>query len=471
MLSFDFAYSGTMQFVLFFETIVTNTLCYYFSAKVLLLIYNRHVSAKRIWIFSIILGAILYTGFIYAVYFIGNNESFGPASYTFLTNPSPFIAIASYFLAVYVLGLSPYSSIRVMRLFYVYVLSTILLKRWLGFTLLNQPPEGPYNYLVDALSVLLTLGFSYVIYLLTCFFINKSALLIRIQDNIIVKNIYKDITKSILEATAVYLFVCISTIYFEYSIFYYLVGSVLLVLYLALLIQIDYTMLFKADLANKDAYIDSLVRGIHDFRDIKHDFYNILSTYTGYMAIGNYEHLKEYHKSVMNITINAGTNLELSALMEKNPSLMSLLMAKGEYAAQRGVSFKTTILCDVADLYIDNIDACRVIGTLLDNAIEDAAFSEKKRVLFSIEQKARESKLIVISNTTATDVDDRQATDADCIPREGRLGAGLSQARRTLGRHPNCRLNFSCYNFEVSAYLEFLRLPARNNFRGVISSA
>ncbi|QUH21912.1 sensor histidine kinase [Alkaliphilus sp. B6464] len=143
--------------------------------------------------------------------------------------------------------------------------------------------------------------------------------------------------------------------------------------------------------------VDQLVM---NFRKFRHDFNNIMATLNGYFENNDIEGLKEfYNKEILREYGKIDITDDISYINHiKNPAIRGVLSTKMVYAMQLGVEFKISILQDIDDMQIKTIDICRILGILLDNAIEEAMNTEDKIVSFGIMEDNQEISLVV-SNT------------------------------------------------------------------------
>jgi len=139
--------------------------------------------------------------------------------------------------------------------------------------------------------------------------------------------------------------------------------------------------------------------------------------------------------------------------MPENPAVVSLLINKFKSAENRNVSMRVSLRCDLDNLYISNMDITRILACLLDNAIEAADDSELRKVFVTIESKSKDSKLIIITNSTASEVEPNTLL-AGGTTKPGHKGIGLSVVRKTLSKYGNCTFQIKYYDHEFSAYVE-----------------
>ena len=150
-------------------------------------------------------------------------------------------------------------------------------------------------------------------------------------------------------------------------------------------------------------YNKNLSRVNDSIRGFKHDFNNIIQTIGGYIARNDMEELKAYYKDLFEDCQN-NNNLDiLTPEAVNNSTLYSLLTNKYYDALKVDVQIDFTILAsDLSNLNIKSYELSRILGILLDNAIEASSESKEKLVHVIIKKDKMTNKhLIIIENTYA----------------------------------------------------------------------
>ncbi len=249
-------------------------------------------------------------------------------------------------------------------------------------------------------------------------------------------------------------FIFICSAYIMFFIPQTVLGSFLnlcmLVLFSAFCISLKCNRYAQAEIREKDRQMESLFNSINQFSAIKHDFYNILHTYNGYFELGDLDACKRYHKSLVEITTRAGDLLDLSRRAVEHPALVSLLLNKHEQAERIRVSMDVSLECPLSQLPVEDIDICRVIACLLDNAIEAATETEQKRVTFTIaHDKEMQKKTITITNSSSKPIELSEVLTLGFTSKKGHQGAGLINVKKIIDRYPHCGLEIKNTDSEV----------------------
>lgn len=455
MYTIEFAYTRYMQLILFFVSCATTFLFFWFTTNIILSVYGEKVSIRKRLAFIFFTGIVLNQVWTYGIYALGGFLSFSPKVYSLVTVPNPFFALLYYYFGIKFLGLKSYRSIRLMRHVYAYWMATKIILQIIGRAFFPQV-GGPYNYLLDTISLSVCAIINTCIYLVINFSLYKSGFLIRLTDGVYTRLKRYELFITFVQASIIYCFVVFTPKLIGTSVITYVYIEIFLILFMIIFIMRDYFSVINAEIENKGAYINTLISSIDRFDGIRHDFNNILQTYGGYIVLKDIDGLNRYHEKVTGTTLMATDELDLNRYMYQNPALVSLLIKKYECAKENHVLLRVTILSSLDDFEIENIDLCRIMGNLLDNAIESASMSNLKRVSLSIEYKIDGRKLIVISNTTNNDVDTTKITLPNITTKLGHSGLGLAEVRKIINKYSQCSVQFSYYNKEFSVYIDML---------------
>ncbi len=453
MFDFDFAYTKTMQAILFFVSCGTTIVFYTYVTNLILLIYGEKVRFWHKATYILLTGTLMNNLWTYGIYFFGGMLDFPPIVYNLVTVPNPVFALIFFFLGIKILHLSPYRSVRLLTNAYLFVMVIKMFQRMIGFIFFPQPGD-PWNYLTDCASLVVCTFLFTIIYFVMRQFVLKSNFSIRLAENIQARHFGKEVLLLIIKASIVYIFSVFYPLYANTNKSLYLfVTLIIMTFMLVVSFLLDYIGSQATELSNKAVHTKRQNETIDGYSSFRHDLNNILQSIGGYIEIGDIEKLREYHNSLFNATVSLNENALLNKKMVENPTLISLLISKLEFAEAEQVNLRIDIAIDINDLYIDELDLCRAIGNLLDNAIEAAKISSKKLVNFSINGKKDGSKLIVISNSTKDIVDISAINRPGITSKKNHSGMGLNHTRKILSKYSNCILQLAYYDLEFTAYI------------------
>lgn len=137
-----------------------------------------------------------------------------------------------------------------------------------------------------------------------------------------------------------------------------------------------------------------------NIRGFKHDFNNIIQGIGGYIATNNTEGLKEYYSQVLDDCQRVNNLTILTPEIINNPPIYSLLTTKYYKATELGIKVNLEIFMDLSVINMKIYELTRILGILLDNAIEASKNSEEKEINIIIRKDSRKNKqLFIIENT------------------------------------------------------------------------
>ena len=196
----------------------------------------------------------------------------------------------------------------------------------------------------------------------------------------------------------------------------------------------------KHKLEQQKKYILSLEKNNNEIRKFKHDFNNIILGLDGY--INNDDFDKEKLKKYFNSTImNFNNNIELNNIVIaklnsiKVSSLKSLITNKVLVAQNNNIDVDINIQGEIHDFYTDEMQLSRILGILLDNAIEASLeVPDDKKIEMNIIQidKTTDIQISNTFNNTGTPITD---FNKEGFSTKGtNRGLGLSSAREIANK-------------------------------------
>ena len=132
---------------------------------------------------------------------------------------------------------------------------------------------------------------------------------------------------------------------------------------------------------------------LHDsVRGFKHDFDNIVTTIGGYIKTNDMDGLKSYYSQLEEDCSKVNNLYVLDPDIINNPGVYNLITAKYNEALEKGIKVNLTVLLDLNDLHMKIYEFARILGILLDNAIEASSECDEKilNIVFRNESKNKE---------------------------------------------------------------------------------
>ena len=393
-------------------------------------VLNIQTTNKRKLIYVIVYGTIsnLVTFFVPASYKIFINMITWPLMVFFILRPS---ILKSIFAVVITLSVS-------------LILESIFANLFL--VLLNISSQDvvtiPLYRVIIACTIYL---FMYIITRLIRYFkVN-----ITIIDNLSTKN-------KILLAISVVLIILVLCIQFCLVIFYsdtmpLLVSSaniIIVINYFSIsicsIVNISKLEITKRDLENANSTIHSLTI-LHDqVRSFKHDFDNMVNSIGGYVVNEDMEGLKKYYNQLLEECNKTNNLYALSPTVINHPAIYHMLATKYYEADQKNVQINLNVFLDLNE--IENrmkiYDFTRILGILLDNAIDAAVECDKKIINVTFRKDISNNMIaVIIQNTYKNkEVDTETIYQKGVSSKENHSGLGLWKVRQILMHNNNLNL-------------------------------
>lgn len=212
-------------------------------------------------------------------------------------------------------------------------------------------------------------------------------------------------------------------------------------------------MLKSEELRKIDEYSKTIEHLYESMRKFKHDYKNILLSINYYIEQKQYYELEQYYKNhVLTTKSFVETNDYAFSLRNiKISPLKALIASKLITANNNKINVFVDITEEIEKIYIDHIDAIRLFGILLDNAIEACIETEDKKLNFGAVYRGN-SLVFIIENSCIPNTPPifKLMEKGFSTKGEGR-GMGLINVKEILGNYEN-----STFNIEVMD--EFFRV-------------
>lgn len=194
-----------------------------------------------------------------------------------------------------------------------------------------------------------------------------------------------------------------------------------------------------ADLEQEKLYNKTL-QILHDnVRAFKHDFSNIIAGIGGYIATKDMDGLEKYYKQLLQDCNQVNNLSSLSPDSINNPAIYTVLANKYYKADSLGIKINLETFVDFNNLHMGIYEFTRVLGILMDNAIEAASECAKKIINVIIRNDVQCNRQLLIIENTYNNKD----VDIDRLPEKGystkpnNTGLGLWEVNKIIQRHKN----------------------------------
>lgn len=376
---------------------------------------------------------------------------------------NPFNVFFNYFIMVMliyiVFKLSMLKSI-------IAAVSSVAVFSLVGFLVLN-PYLSLFNLSSEQLMITPVYRFGYlcIMYLLVLIlilFLKNKNLKLNILDDIDKKNKYIIFIN--------FAFGILAIIIQSFITFYYLDKLPISMTFLSFVSLLAYfsiniyslTRVMKLNLTTKklesaESYNNTL-HILHDnVRGFKHDFDNIVTTIGGYIRTEDMKGLKKYYLQLEDDCQRVNNLYLLNPEIINNDGIYNLLTKKYNEAEEKDIKVNITFLLDFSTLHMKIYEFARILGILLDNAIEASSECEEKIINLTFRNDNKNSRELIIVENTYNDknLDTEKIFEKGVSGKDNHTGLGLWEVRKLIKKNNNINLytskndNFFCQQLEI----------------------
>ena len=197
-----------------------------------------------------------------------------------------------------------------------------------------------------------------------------------------------------------------------------------------------------------------------DLRGFRHDFSNIMCTIGGYVQVKDMDGLTKYYSQIQKDISKVNNLGALDPAVINHPAVFTLLASKYNKASEEQITMNINCFLDLNELNMKIYEFTRVLGILLDNAIEAAKECDEKIINVEIRKETnRNRQLLIIENTyQEKNIDTDKIYEKNYSTKEGNTGLGLWEVRQILKRNHNLNLFTTTDDIYFKQQLEMYNL-------------
>lgn len=180
---------------------------------------------------------------------------------------------------------------------------------------------------------------------------------------------------------------------------------------------------------------------LHDnIRCFKHDFNNIVQVIGGYIDLNDMNGLNKYYQSLLKeCKLNNNLNL-LNPQTINNPSIYSLLNNKYYQALQYGITMNFEIFSDLSTINFNIYEFTRILGILLDNAIEAANETTEKIIEIQFKSDSKKQLFIIENSCADNNISTTKIFEKGYSTKKNNSRIGLWKVHNILSKNTNIDL-------------------------------
>lgn len=156
----------------------------------------------------------------------------------------------------------------------------------------------------------------------------------------------------------------------------------------------------ELELENTKLHNKALSTINENIRGFKHDMGNMVQSINGYLSVGNIDGVKAYCKNLLQGFNDVNLLSILSPKIINEPAIYGVVVSKMLYAREKNLNLSLDIGLDVSSINFPSFELSRIIGILLDNAIEAALVTEEKKIKLEMYyDENKKADIIIIGNS------------------------------------------------------------------------
>ena len=196
------------------------------------------------------------------------------------------------------------------------------------------------------------------------------------------------------------------------------------------------------NLETAEKYNETLTYLYDNVKAFKHDFDNMVFVLGGFIESNDINKLKKYYKNLEKDCERVNNIALLNPKLINNSGVYNLLMSKYKKASEYNVEIKLEYFFDLEKLNMPIYEFSRILGILLDNALEAAKDSKEKQIHILFRDSHRNNtQIISIENAYSNkDVDTSAIFEKGKTSKENHTGMGLWEVKQILNRNNNVNL-------------------------------
>jgi two-component system sensor histidine kinase AgrC len=195
-------------------------------------------------------------------------------------------------------------------------------------------------------------------------------------------------------------------------------------------------------------------------RGFKHDYANIMASMASYIEYEDLVGLREYyHREILPISAKMNKcNDEVTKLHNLDiVELKSLIALKLNYALERNIEISLEVAEKINWLEMKILDLVRVVGILMDNAIEACQECEKASMQIAIIRMERNVTFIISNTYSKCDIDYLKLGTEGISSKGKQRGIGLYNIKSILNEYDNVFLDTE---FDENIFTQTLQICA-----------
>ena len=200
----------------------------------------------------------------------------------------------------------------------------------------------------------------------------------------------------------------------------------------------------KSDLTTITLHNKTMTGMVDGVRKLKHDYNNIMQALNGYMSTKQYDKLQAHINSVIGECSDINSLSVINPKIFNDPAIYGIVGAKYFTAIEKDIKFELDISTNIANINFSMPDLSRILGIILDNAMEATTKLEKGRYI-KLEMRFDNKKcadIIRVYNTydTSININTKDVFKKGYSSKEVKSGIGLWEVKKLIDKSGNSQI-------------------------------
>lgn len=228
----------------------------------------------------------------------------------------------------------------------------------------------------------------------------------------------------------------------------YLIIYSLEIIFMIISIYLFFKRTLERDKAQSELFISethnkTMIGMVDGVRTLKHDYNNIMQALNGYVVTKQYDKLEEHIKKVLQ-ECNVVNNLSIiTPELFNEPAIYGVMGAKYFLAMEKDIPVDIEVICDFKKISFSMPDLSRILGILLDNAMEATIKAKESYIKFeALFDKRKNADIIRVINTydTSINIDLEKIYEKGFSSKKIKSGIGLWEVKKIIKKNKNSQI-------------------------------
>lgn len=303
-----------------------------------------------------------------------------------------------------------------------------------------------YNCLPNNTYTISVLGHNLIVAILALLFTNTLLKYIR-KNNQKINITINSLNKNNIILFVNFIFLILLSINFSFYInkinYSFLI---LLIITTSLFILVKYCINYinsEYEKSESQKYTNSLLETIDELKIIKHDHDNILLSINGYIATKEYDGLDCYVKDLIKESHQISNSKSLNPTVINQPAIYGIIESKYSDAKKKNIKFNIDVDTNIQEINFNFTQLSRVVGILLDNAIEASSQAESKEMSIAFNyNKNKQADMIEVKNSIKDNIviDTKKIFNKGVSSKKKKSGIGLWEVKNIISSKDNSQI-------------------------------